>query len=480
VRDTCFSGFLVLLVAAGCTSPSIERESSATANGPTQQFRTGCNSTVCGDGLSCIAERCFQGCVYNDECQIGICVEFRGVPGRWCVDEAQAAGHRGFIRGVDQVPEIGGGVPPINEGGNPNDDPDRSVARPTADGGMANPPAPSPPQDNSPPTQPEDDPEVNPPPTMEEDPPQPPEESEPDRPDTPGGCQYPQAPNDIRYQAVVPRLSWGSAFDGNGNEFAFDLQDFHCDPAYDQYSVMLVVVTAEWCGPCAEFMRNLRGDLANIQNSGGLVVFIETENSNNQPINSANANRVINRSIGDGAGIRVGDGDTNQGPRTVYNADIVTSFPTVFIVRRSDMRVIAVDGRNNASVNFAQIAREVGAPAMVDCEEPMEPNDNIPQARVLQPDGPVDGGVCGANNDFYTIEHAGDWTIDLSFRHADGDLDVYVWDPVNDVRLLVGGQEVGSDSASDNERFSHRGPALINVLGYHADRAAYTLNLTAN
>jgi len=343
------------------------------------------------------------------------------------------------------------------------------------------------PEDSTPPQTGNNAPNAPPPPAMPEEPGSPQEPEEPEEPEdatpppsNPGPCQYPQAANDIRYQSVVPRLSWGSAFDESGDQFAFDLADFHCNPAYDRYSVMIVVVTAEWCGPCGTFMRNMRGDLANIRDSGGLVVFIETENSNNQPITSVNANRVINRSIGNAPGIRLGDADTVQGARTIYNADIVTSFPTIFVVRRSDMRVIALEGRNNASINFAQIAREVGAPEMMDCEEPMEPNDSIGQAPVLQPGAAIDGGVCAANNDFYRVEHAGSWSLDLNFRHSDGDLDVYVWDPVNDVRLQVGGREVGSDSASDNERFSHRGPALINVLGYHADRAPYTLTLTAD
>jgi len=144
------------------------------------------------------------------------------------------------------------------------------------------------------------------------------------------------------------------------------------------------------------------------------------------------------------------------------------------------MRVIALDGRNNVSLNLSSLARIVAAPAIGDCEEDSEPNDTAGSAALLSPGDVIQGGVCASNNDFYRVDHAGDWTLELTFQHADGDLDVYVWNTQDDVRLLSGGREVGSDSGNDNERFSHRGPALINVLGYLGERAPYTLRFTAN
>ena len=68
----------------------------------------------------------------------------------------------------------------------------------------------------------------------------------------------------------------------------------------------------------------------------------------------------------------------------------------------------------------------------------------------------------------------------LTFRHATGDIDVYVWDTDRDERLRgANGRYVGSNSATDDEAFTHRGPAVVVVLGYDGDRAPYTLEFSA-
>ena len=81
--------------------------------------------------------------------------------------------------------------------------------------------------------------------------------------------------------------------------------------------------------------------------------------------------------------------------------------------------------------------------------------------------------------DFYQVEHAGTWQLDLAFSHAEGDIDVYVWDPATNRALQVNGQNVGSDSGDDNETFTHQGNAIIGVLGYQGATARYRLTLSA-
>ena len=149
MRQGYVFSLLGVVFVVGCTSPAIERDINADGVGPIQQVSSVCSDTVCGDGQSCIAERCFQGCVFNDECPVGICVEFRNIPGRWCVDEGQAVGHRGFVRGEDGLPEIGDETPSNN--GAPNQSRGDSLPPSGPDAGIPDPPMTTPPANDPPP-----------------------------------------------------------------------------------------------------------------------------------------------------------------------------------------------------------------------------------------------------------------------------------------------------------------------------------------
>lgn len=293
----------------------------------------------------------------------------------------------------------------------------------------------------------------------------------------------------MRLGSVMPRLSWPTAYAADGASFGFDLLDFHCDPAYAQYSILVVVVGAEWCNACGQYMRELAGMAAAIEAAGGLLLYVETQDSQGDWLSGRLANRVINGYVGGSPGIRVGDGDTAQGAGRVYNAPIVDLLPTVFAVRRSDMMIIEDGAQDWAAVAHRERQRG-GAPPNhpppgvppADCvEEGQEPNNESGTAGLLPVGQAVVGGICDGTQDFYRITHPGLWTLDLFFSHGDGDLDVYVWDPgQGDVLFDVFGNAVGGESTTDNEQVSLFGEQIVVVVGYEGARAPYRLQLTGH
>ena len=90
----------------------------------------------------------------------------------------------------------------------------------------------------------------------------------------------------------------------------------------------------------------------------------------------------------------------------------------------------------------------------------------------------VDGGICTAAPDFFTIDLAGDWRVDLAFSAAQADLDVYVMNVATGEPLVVGDAAVGSYGTTDLETFTHNGPATIVVVGYEGGSTTYALTLT--
>jgi thiol-disulfide isomerase/thioredoxin len=284
----------------------------------------------------------------------------------------------------------------------------------------------------------------------------------------------------------MPYLAFPNARDAANTVQPLDLESFHCDPAWSRYSAMAVVIGTGWCSACVEYDAQLAQVAAAFEAAGGLFVMVEVEDANYAPVDSAGAWRILDRSFGDAPGLRVGDADTRPSPNTLSSQGIVASYPTAFVVRRSDMRVIYDQAREAYTLDYPAIAREAaGGPAPgpdgggACAEEPGEPNDTSDQATPLPPGVEVGGGICDRAPDYFRIDHAGAWRVDLTFRHADGDLDLYLWDAGrNDVAYGNNGRPLGSDSADDDERFSGTGPATLQIVGYEGARASYRLRLT--
>jgi hypothetical protein len=199
-----------------------------------------------------------------------------------------------------------------------------------------------------------------------------------------------------------------------------------------------------------------------------------------------------------GPGFRVGDNDTTilnasgehePAPMYITNQPIVTAFPSVWVVRKSDMQMIADQGRGNYYLPLSLIVQDPDAdwsdppppPFVSNCEEGdeeiYEPNDTTEDASVI-PVGTFEGGICERGPDFYRIRLTGAWRATLDFTHADGDLDMFLWDKNNDTFLLDGnGERVGSAGTGDQEVVDFEGTTFLMIYGYNGASSAYTLTL---
>ncbi len=316
-----------------------------------------------------------------------------------------------------------------------------------------------------------------------------PNNDNPDDPPDPVSCDYPGGPGSVTYGEVHPALSWPTALDENGEEVGLDMREFFCSPKYDDYNSVAFILGTGWCPACPDYMRHGASIANEAQANGMLMVFVEAEDRNYVPSSSADAAHFLEPLLNAAPGLRIGDGDTQPTARTLYNSPVVTAFPAAWVVRRSDMRVIAAQSRSQFILPFIQIAQDpegewdgaVDDSVQSNCgeedEEIYEPNDDPKDAPLIGP-GSFDGGVCGTAPDYYSIDLEGAWRLDLEFTHSEGDLDVYVWNNDTNEPLMQDGRAVGSESISDNESFEFAGPATIMVFGYNFATTTYGLTLT--
>lgn len=465
-RAAGLAGWL-LFGLAGCAA--IEPLAPAAAPG---EEGAGCDLGACGVGLECLAGTCIRPCGHALDCGGRVCLPAPGSPIGWCALDDAAAIAAPPAERPRPSPAPGERPPPKGPVEAPAPGPE-----PAPEPAPAPSPEPSPAPEPEPAPAPEPEPEPDPAPAPS-----------PEPAPAPPPCRYPAGLHALADGAVVPPLGWTGAYDAAGRRVDFDLERFHCDPAYDRYSILAVVVGAEWCGACAQYLAELARAAAVADAAGALFLFVETQDRGYAPASHEVARRVIERHAPGAPGLRVGDGATRPLPGAVAAAPIVQSYPTVFAVRRRDMRVIANRDRTGA-IDFAALARreaEAGpapdvTPPAGCAEEAAEPNDDAGTATPLAPGDTIAGGVCDGGADFYRVEHGGFWTLDLAFRHADGDLDVHVWDPLRDAPAVgLDGQPIGSASATDDERLVFVGEQIVVVTGYEGARAGYTLHLTGH
>lgn len=107
--------------------------------------------------------------------------------------------------------------------------------------------------------------------------------------------------------------------------------------------------------------------------------------------------------------------------------------------------------------------------------DPYEPNDD--QIRAVEPGQIVSAVACPGESDWYGIEMQPGMTLDLDleFDHAQGDLDMYLWNPSS--------EQIGvADSVSDDEHLSttadESGTYYIHVAGFEGATNTYQLTFT--
>ncbi|MBU0553930.1 Ig-like domain-containing protein [Myxococcota bacterium] len=306
-------------------------------------------------------------------------------------------------------------------------------------------------------------------------------------------CFYPSYPDNVLFNKTMPPLSWEKAFRDGHKEFELRLEDIYCDHTqYGDVSIIAFVVGAGWCSACTYYTTEvLEPEREALEAAGVLFIFLEAQDYDYMPTDSEFADNHLTRLVDGNFGIRVGGLDTRPIPDylTEETNGYVQAFPTVFVVRRRDMKIIADGTRSNSYLPLMEIARnpnqdwsDPDSRFVNHCggadEEIYEPNNNPVDAPTIS-EGAFHGGICDAQADYYRVDIAGPWRLELTFSHDTGNLDVWIWDEAENAPLMIDGEPIGAYSDDDNEVLEHAGPALIRVEGVQGDSAPYDLNITA-
>jgi|GEM_PF-1373045 len=312
----------------------------------------------------------------------------------------------------------------------------------------------------------------------------------PDSEGLPEGCVYPEAGPIIGPAAVIPRLKWADAVNADGEQVGLDMGQVFCKVGeFANVETVAFIIGAGWCGYCPDNFRRVAGLADDIYANNGMIVWVETQDNARQPIDSRHANRALSEYLGDAPGYRVGDLTTEPMMGMINDSPLVTGYPSGFVVRTSDMKVIAEEASSQTYLDLVAISgnpeRDWGSRELVfNCEpeqeEATEPNNDVTNAVAIEP-GTFSGGICGLDKDFFQVNIQGAWQVDLRFQHAGDsyDLDIAVWDPNTNQPLRTGAGFVGSESVDDNESFQYQGPAVVAVYGYGYASAPYEFELTA-
>ncbi|MCB9523708.1 MAG: hypothetical protein H6702_10080 [Myxococcales bacterium] len=313
--------------------------------------------------------------------------------------------------------------------------------------------------------------------------------------------EYPFYQDILRYGSNAPPLNWPDAYRPDGTQFHFSLDDFRCFADYQDKDTLLIVMTAGWCPACTQWKLLLDKWLPQLEGMQILYVVSQTADGGNNAT-ADYAQQHVSRLIGDHHGIRVGGVGTfiedTPMDNFIHFQDFVEFFPTNWVVRKRDMRVITDSLQAPGQIlPLSDIARDPeadyrrprGLQFNADCgeadEEPTDgQNDFFDQAPVIEP-GTHAGALCNENYDYYRVNIDGPWRATLRFTHTDGDLSLYVYQRRADGRGFEPAPNgrsglIGSDTNEDVETFEHRGPATLGVAGFlGAQGGRYTLELEA-
>lgn len=306
-------------------------------------------------------------------------------------------------------------------------------------------------------------------------------------------CDYPRFPANIRLGQAVAAVRWDPAYRENNTATHFDFREAHCFAEYKDINAFIIIVNAVWCQPCIQEIRRVGPRAQALLDAGGLVLYVTIQDANYGPIAADAVNDHINRLVGaDSPGVRMGS--IGADPEQFFNNNaIIQAFPTAFVIRKSDMEVIADSRALNYHLDpyFGAILDDLAAdwsnpsataplPFDNNCsegdEEDSEPNDTAAQAAPLAP-GTHDAGICTAEPDFYRVEAEGSWTVRVEFAAATGDIDMALWDTQTDMVARVNGQPAVSQGTGNTEQIQSSGPGVVAVFGYAGASAPYAITL---
>jgi len=303
-------------------------------------------------------------------------------------------------------------------------------------------------------------------------------------------CIYPEAGSFVEYNKVHPNIGWEGAYLQDGSRVDFTMEKWLCNEEYQEFDTVAFVLGTGWCPACPRYIEHVDRQSAALYANGMMIVYVEAQDSNFDAATNEFAYEFIGSHIGEGRGLRVGDGETLPTPGILIQSPVVQAFPSAWIVRRSDLTVIASQSHSEYILRFEDISQDpdsaewTGRPSTEancgpDEEEIYEGQNDDPGTAPIIELGSFTGGICADGPDYYRVDIMDSWQIDLEFTHDVGDLDIYLWDlNTGDVAKDENSRAIGSDSVSDNEHFEWSGPATFFIVGYEYDTTAYRLTLS--
>jgi thiol-disulfide isomerase/thioredoxin len=306
-------------------------------------------------------------------------------------------------------------------------------------------------------------------------------------------CVYPDPTGrsfntNLTLNTVIPPIKWVTAYSAmDGSTSEFSMEEIYCSDDYSWVKTITFMVTAGWCTACPAYMREVADLSDDLLDAGGIVVYVEVQDTEGAPADGAFAQEHLSAMLGSTNGYFVGDMETEPLTRFFGRSSAIEAFPDAYVVRRSDMMVMTSLNLNRQAgvLPFVEIAQDPTAdwsmitappppPFESICEdgddEVSEPNDDPMSAGALEP-GVHSGGICNENSDYYSIETEGGWRFRIEFSHNESDIDIAAFEP--------GAREPSSVSNGyeDVEELTGTGPAVILVRSYTNTSTLYTVTL---
>lgn len=299
---------------------------------------------------------------------------------------------------------------------------------------------------------------------------------------------YPAGNQDLGLNNTMPQLSWPAVWP-DGTKGVLDMAQMSCPGMWQDTKTMLFVLSAGWCGPCTAYAQYLQGQWKKLNSLGMQLVIMEVQDYEGKPASTKFAYQHLDKITDVIPAIAIGDADTQPERNYVSKANYLRYFPTSFVVRTSDMKIIADQAVLNTYLPLEDIAKNPDADwsgggafknkCTLGQEEPGEPNNFAYQA-ITVIDETVRGGICeSSGRDIYFVALDGEWTATLVFDETKANFDINVWDADTEDLAIIGNQQVGSSNGTGVEEFSFEGAAYVAVRGVLGSSGPYELTITA-
>ena len=177
-------------------------------------------------------------------------------------------------------------------------------------------------------------------------------------PPEPEPCLYPTATGRLLYSETFPEVSWEGAYDAEGNQVTIHLLDQYCGAeegsVISDYDSIVLAIGTGWCTYCPAYMQYIDSIADELAANNAMIIFAELQTATMDTATSDFAHEYVN-DLGITSGYRVGDANTWPLPEFFLNSSDIIAYPTAFIIRTRDMRIIANQRDTNYYMDFRSI-----------------------------------------------------------------------------------------------------------------------------